>query len=230
MRRRGALVPPEERQALQHRAAGVELATAVGKTRVVASHQDAQSGFYCEACDRVYKDSIAYLDHINSGRHIVNTGAKLKVERPTVDRIKERLAAKKREADASRASEPVRYDLGSKVAAAEAEELARKVRGRRPGRRWAAASLPLTRPATPHSARKKRPRRRRRRRRSGRRGTATAPRVVAWTRRWRRSWGLAASAPPKNDPGPAAGIDIYSARNSPACLILINEPNNKNIS
>ncbi len=49
------------------------------------------------------------------------------MERPTLDRIKEKLAAKKREAEASKVREPVRYDLQGRVAEAEAAEQERKV-------------------------------------------------------------------------------------------------------
>ena len=43
----------------------MDLTSALGKSRVVSSHHDIGSGYYCDVCDCVLKDSTSYLDHIN---------------------------------------------------------------------------------------------------------------------------------------------------------------------
>lgn len=43
----------------------VVLDKGIGKSRIVESQQARGSGYYCDVCDCVLKDSITYLDHIN---------------------------------------------------------------------------------------------------------------------------------------------------------------------
>jgi len=54
---------------MQAREAPLELDKNLGKTMVVQNpggRGPGQPGFYCETCNRTYKDSVGYLDHINS--------------------------------------------------------------------------------------------------------------------------------------------------------------------
>lgn len=53
-------------------------------------------GFYCEACNLTFKDSIEYLDHLGSKQHLYNTtgsadGISQKNSAITVEQIRERL-------------------------------------------------------------------------------------------------------------------------------------------
>jgi hypothetical protein len=53
---------------MKQREAPLELGKNLGKTMVVqntSGRGPGVPGFYCEACNRTYKDSNAYLDHIN---------------------------------------------------------------------------------------------------------------------------------------------------------------------
>ena len=53
---------------MKQREGSLELEKNLGKTIVVqntSGRGPGVPGFYCEACNRTYKDSAGYLDHIN---------------------------------------------------------------------------------------------------------------------------------------------------------------------
>ncbi len=56
-----------ERAKLRPRDHQVDLASNLKKSRVQSASMglSQQGGYYCEVCDCVLKDSLAYLDHIN---------------------------------------------------------------------------------------------------------------------------------------------------------------------
>jgi len=49
------------------------------------------AGFYCETCDLTYKDSLQWVDHLNSRQHLVATGKTAEVERATLQDVLKRL-------------------------------------------------------------------------------------------------------------------------------------------
>lgn len=54
---------------MKRREGSLELDKNLNKTMVVQNpggRGPGQPGFYCEPCNRTYKDSVGYLDHINS--------------------------------------------------------------------------------------------------------------------------------------------------------------------
>ncbi|KAA8913281.1 hypothetical protein FN846DRAFT_902974 [Sphaerosporella brunnea] len=55
------------------------------------------AGFYCEACDLTYKDSLQWVDHLNSKQHLVATGKTAEVERATLEDVLKRLEWLKRQ-------------------------------------------------------------------------------------------------------------------------------------
>src|SRR5277367_5335361 len=60
---------PKPTELMKQREAPLELDKNLGKTMVVQNpggRGPGQPGFYCEPCSRTYKDSVGYLDHINS--------------------------------------------------------------------------------------------------------------------------------------------------------------------
>ncbi|KAL0074769.1 C2H2-type zinc finger transcription factor [Phycomyces blakesleeanus] len=112
----------EPRELLKPREEKVVLDANLGKTVVVqggaSGEASRQPGFYCKACDIVVKDSANYLDHINGRKHQKNIGISMKVERASIDSVKERLAMLKRKKE-----EPEKeYDLDSRVAELKREE------------------------------------------------------------------------------------------------------------
>ncbi|KAL7693834.1 putative U4/U6.U5 small nuclear ribonucleoprotein component Snu23 [Plasmopara halstedii] len=84
---------------LKARTAKMSLETSVGTVKVVKSDElSKNSGYYCEVCECSLKDSVAYLDHINGKKHLRKLGYSMRVERSTVDQVKDRLqsAAKRK--------------------------------------------------------------------------------------------------------------------------------------
>ena len=68
-----------------------------GKRELVApllsrSNKGKSAGFYCETCDLTFKDSLSYLDHLNSSQHYRKLGISGRVERATLEQVQNRLA------------------------------------------------------------------------------------------------------------------------------------------
>ncbi|KAI9168251.1 hypothetical protein H9P43_007623 [Blastocladiella emersonii ATCC 22665] len=124
--------PADAPKLLQARSARVAFESAVGKSQLVQSGagSQAQAGFYCSVCDRLCKDNVAYLDHLNSPIHLKNTGHKLEIKRATLADVRARIAMHKRR----RAVATEEYDMEKRVQLAkaqyEAEKLARKEKKR----------------------------------------------------------------------------------------------------
>ena len=55
------------------------------------------AGFYCDVCDLTYKDSLQWVDHLNSKQHLVATGKTAEVARATLEEVLKRLEWLKRQ-------------------------------------------------------------------------------------------------------------------------------------
>ncbi|KAF3935924.1 hypothetical protein ABW20_dc0107777 [Dactylellina cionopaga] len=85
-------------------------------------------GYYCEACDLNFTNSLEYVEHLNSKQHLHATGQSDVVERATVEMVRERLAwLKQRKREQDKAEE---FDLAKRLAerkkVEEQERLERK--------------------------------------------------------------------------------------------------------
>ncbi|KAF8973089.1 hypothetical protein BDZ97DRAFT_1912669 [Flammula alnicola] len=86
---------PKPTDLMKQREAPLELDKNLGKTMVVQNpggKGPGQPGFFCETCNRTYKDSVGYLDHINSRAHLRALGQTTKIARSTLAQVQARIA------------------------------------------------------------------------------------------------------------------------------------------
>ncbi|KAI0093174.1 hypothetical protein BDY19DRAFT_982961 [Irpex rosettiformis] len=86
---------PKPTELMKRREGSLELDKNLGKTMVVqntSGRGPGVPGFYCETCNRTYKDSTGYLDHINGRAHLRALGQTTRIERSTLEQVRARIA------------------------------------------------------------------------------------------------------------------------------------------
>ena len=118
-------LPSSQRTFLKRRTAELELDKNLGQMRTVTAHtiKPLQGGYWCSVCECLIKDSASYLEHVNGRRHNRNLGMNMKVEKISVDRIKDKLKSLKKETE-----EVEVEDIAAKIQALEEQEEEKKKR------------------------------------------------------------------------------------------------------
>ena len=127
---------------MKQRESSLDLDKNLGKTMVVqnlSGKGPGQPGFFCEACNRNYRDTTAYLDHINSRARTETIiicallsltqltdlralGQSTKIERSTVEQVRERIAHLREQTKAASAAKA--FDFEQRLADIKAKETA----------------------------------------------------------------------------------------------------------
>ncbi|CDO69302.1 hypothetical protein BN946_scf184976.g21 [Trametes cinnabarina] len=86
---------PKPTELMKRREGSLDLDKNLGKVMVVqnaGTRGPGVPGFYCEVCNRTYKDSAGYLDHINGRAHLRALGQTTRIERSTLEQVRARIA------------------------------------------------------------------------------------------------------------------------------------------
>lgn len=92
---RRAVTPPTDAHTTA-RSARLNLEENLNKTTLVPAgagvgKRGKGAGFYCDTCDLTFKDSLQWVDHLNSKQHLYATGQTEEVQRASVEEVRARL-------------------------------------------------------------------------------------------------------------------------------------------
>ncbi|GIM05127.1 hypothetical protein Vretimale_9544 [Volvox reticuliferus] len=120
-----------ERSLLRQRDYQIDLTSRLGKTQVVGFNTplNQQAGWFCNVCNCVLRDSQSYLDHINGKWHNRALGMSMRVEKSTLEQVKNKFdELKSRKSPPPEDYVPDGFDAAASAEAKEREEKREKKR------------------------------------------------------------------------------------------------------
>ena len=95
-----------DRAYLKGRVVDLGLDAKLGKRRLIteSTPSNQTGGYWCDICACTLRDSVTWLDHINGMKHQKRLGFSMRVERSSVDAVKDRFARLKSAASSSSAA------------------------------------------------------------------------------------------------------------------------------
>lgn len=87
---------PDDAEMISARRDRINFTENLNKTTIVPAgagvgKRGKSAGYYCEACDLTFKDSLQWVDHLNSKQHLAATGAKAEVKAATLEEVLARM-------------------------------------------------------------------------------------------------------------------------------------------
>lgn len=133
---------PIDAKETSSRASRLDVTQNLGKTTLIPAgaatgKRGRGAGQYCPDCDLTFKDSLQWVDHLNSRQHLDNVGESGEVKKATLEEVRARLAwlAEKKRQEAAGAESVVdlqkRLGIRKEEEEAEREEKRRKRREKR---------------------------------------------------------------------------------------------------
>ncbi|KLO16963.1 hypothetical protein SCHPADRAFT_887403 [Schizopora paradoxa] len=114
---------PKPTELMKQREHDLQLSKNLNKTIVVqnpSGRGPGQPGFFCETCNRTYRDTTGYLDHINGRQHLRRLGQTTRIARSTVAQVRARIALlREKTKEASSAKD---FDFNKRLAEVKAKE------------------------------------------------------------------------------------------------------------
>ncbi|KAF9537910.1 zinc finger, matrin-type 2 [Mortierella hygrophila] len=96
------------------------LESAIGKSQVVQGGPNGRApGFFCQLCECVLKDSIAYMDHRNGKEHLKKMGVDRKAVRENLTDVVAKMESLKRKSEAPKKD---KYDLDARLEEVKRQE------------------------------------------------------------------------------------------------------------